>query len=190
MALPGRFLQGPQIFLFFFVRIAAPRASYKWNALQEVMNLDKDFFVQAMDAHSGALFRVACTILGSCPDDCRDAMQETALKAWEKRHTLREEGKFKSWIIRILVNECRNILRSRRRLVPLEKLPEQSVSPPDPALFLALQSLPEKFRLPLMLQYAEGMTYREIAAALRLTEAAVRGRIHRAKEQLRKELEA
>ena len=153
------------------------------------MNLDRDSFVQAIDAHSGAMYRVAYTVLGKS-EDCRDALQETALKAWEKRHALRDESRFKSWIIRILVNECRNIQRSRRREVLVDQLPEQAAPARDTTLLWLVRGLPEKFRLPLMLQYSEGMTYREIARALGLTEAAVRGRIHRAKEQLRKELEA
>lgn len=151
--------------------------------------MDKEFFVQAIGAQADAMYRVAWTVLGN-PDDCRDALQETTLKAWEKRHTLRDDGKFKSWVIRILVNECHNILRFRKRVVLMWDTPDQPFDPPDRTLILALQSLPEKNRLPLMLQYAEGMTYQEIAQALKLTEPAVRGRIHRAKEQLRKELEA
>ena len=150
--------------------------------------MDKDFFVQAMDRCSGTLFRVAWSLLRS-PEDCRDAMQEAALRAWEKRGSLRNEQYFATWITRILINECHNLLRKRKRTAPLEAADEPSVEPPDVALSLALSRLPEKYRLPLTLQYAEGMSYQEIARVLRVTESAVRGRIHRAKEQLRKELE-
>ena len=54
---------------------------------------------------------------------------------------------------------------------------------------MALAALPDKLRLPLVLCYCEGMTYAEIAAMLRLPVATVRGRIHRAKKELRKELD-
>lgn len=60
--------------------------------------MDKDFFVQELEAHSGMLYRVACTILHN-DDACRDALQDAALKAWEKRGTL-----FRTWITRILIN--------------------------------------------------------------------------------------
>ena len=150
--------------------------------------MDKDFFVQEIERNSGKLYRVAYSLLQN-NDDCKDALQETALKAWEKRHTLRNEAYFATWITRILINECRNIQRKRRRTVSLEEAPEPSQEPPDPALAFALRSLPEKLRLPLVLQCSEGMSYAEIAHALRTTESTVRGRIHRAKEQLRKELE-
>ncbi len=134
------------------------------------------------------LYRVSYTILQN-QDDCRDAMQEAALKAWEKRGKLRDEERFGPWISRILVNICYDIQRKRRRAVSLEEAPEPDAHAPDPTLALALQALPEKLRLPLVLQYAEGMEYAEIARVLHVTEGSVRGRIHRAKEQLRKELE-
>ena len=150
--------------------------------------MDKEFFVREIDRNSGKLFRVAYSLLQN-REDCRDAMQECALKAWEKRSTLRQEQYFATWITRILINECRNIQRRRKRTVPMDQVPEPGLEPPDRALSLALQALPERFRLPLVLQCSEGMSYQEIAQTLGVTEAAVRGRIHRAKKMLRKELE-
>ena len=114
----------------------------------------------------------------------------TALKAWEKRGTLKEPRYFRTWITRILINTCYDTQRKRRRMVSIEDVPEPQVAAPDISLAMALQSLPEKLRLPLVLYYSEGLTYAEIAQTLRLPMATVRGRIHRAKGQLRKELGA
>lgn len=151
--------------------------------------MDKGFFAAEIEARSGMMYRVAFTILRN-RDDCRDALQEAALKAWEKRKSLRDEKCFSSWVTRILINECYGILRKRRRITSLEEAPELSSPPPDPTLALALQALPEKLRLPLVLRFSEGMNEAEIAQTLRLTNSTVRGRIHRAKKLLRKELEA
>lgn len=151
--------------------------------------MDKDFFVKEIEAHSGMLYRVAYTILRS-DDACKDALQDTALKAWEKRGTLKEPRYFRTWITRILINTCYDTQRKRRRMVSIEDVPEPQVAAPDISLTMALQSLPEKLRLPLVLYYSEGLTYAEIAQTLRLPMATVRGRIHRAKGQLRKELGA
>lgn len=159
------------------------------NGYKGVKHMDKDFFVRGIEAHSGMMYRVAYTILRN-DDDCRDALQETALKAWEKRATLRNEQYFRTWIVRILINTCYDTKRKRRPLVSLEAIPELSIPPHDPSLAIALQALPEKLRLPLMLCYSEGMRYEEIAQSLHLPKATVRGRIHRAKQQLRKELDA
>ena len=151
--------------------------------------MDKDFFLKEIEAHSGMLYRVAYTILRN-DDACKDALQDTALKAWEKRGTLKELRYFRTWITRILINTCYDTQRKRRRMVSIEDVPEPQVAAPDISLAMALQSLPEKLRLPLVLYYSEGLTYAEIAQTLRLPMATVRGRIHRAKGQLRKELGA
>ena len=151
--------------------------------------MDKDFFVRQIDAHGGMLYRVAWSILRN-DDDCKDALQETALKAWQKRSALKDERYFRTWIVRILINTCYDTQRKRRRTVSIEEIQEPACPPPDPSLARALEALPEKLRLPLTLCYSEGMSYAEIARALHLPQATVRGRIHRAKEQLRKELDA
>lgn len=151
--------------------------------------MDKDFFVGELEAHSGMLYRVAYTILRN-DEACKDALQDTALKAWEKRHSLRKERYFRTWVTRILINVCYDTQKKRRRIVSIEEIPEPSVPPPDLELSLALQALPEKLRLPLVLCYSEGMSYQEAADVLHLPAATVRGRIHRAKGELRKELDA
>jgi len=151
--------------------------------------MEKDCFVREIEANGDMMYRVAFTILHN-DDACRDALQGAALKAWEKRGSLRDEKVFKTWITRILINECCDIRRKRRRVTSLENVPEPAAPPPDPALALALQALPRKLRLPLVLRYAEGMSEAEIACVLRLPASTVRGRIYRAKMQLRKELEA
>lgn len=150
--------------------------------------MDKEFFVQELEAHGGMLYRVAYTILHD-DDACRDALQDAALKAWEKRHSLRDSRFFRTWITRILINTCYDTVKKRRRIVSLEEIREQSSPPPDPTLALALASLPEKLRLPLVLCYSEGMSYQEAADALHVPVATVRGRIHRAKGELRKQLD-
>lgn len=149
--------------------------------------MTKESFVRYIEEYSDMMYRIAISILRN-EEDCRDALQDAVLKAWEKRSTLKDEGSFKPWLIRILVNTCNNVLRKRRRVVSIEEIPEPSIPPPDPVLSAALQSLPDSLRLPLVLVYSEGMSYAEAAQAMRIPVGALRGRVHRAKQQLRKEL--
>ncbi len=150
--------------------------------------MEQEQFVSLMEARADSLYRVAWAILGH-QADAADALQETALCAWQHRRQLRREEYFGTWVTRICINVSRRMLRKRRTALPLEDVESLAAPPPDPTLSLALHALPENLRLPLMLQYSEGMSYREIALALHLTENAVRGRIFRAKSQLRKELD-
>ena len=149
--------------------------------------MTREEFGAAVVAQTDRMYRVAYTLLRS-DADCRDAMQEAALKAWEKRYTLKDERYFSTWLTRILINACHDIQRRRLRILALEDLPEPFVPPPDPTLSMALASLPEKLRLPLELHEMEGMPYAEISRVLHIPQTTVVGRIHRAKLQLRKEL--
>ena len=104
---------------------------------------------------------------------------------------MRNETYFRTWITRILINACYDTQRKRRRVIPLDEVAERAAAASsDPALTLALEALPEKLRLPLVLCYSEGMSYEEAAAALRIPLSTLRGRIHRGRGQLRKELNA
>lgn len=150
--------------------------------------MDRNEFAARVIEQTDRMYRLAWVVLRN-DEDCRDAMQEAALKAWEKRHTLREERYFSTWLTRILLNECYGIQRRRKRTLPMENAGEPVVQPRDMTLSLALQALPEKLRLPLVMHALEGMTYEEISRALHISKATITGRIQRAKQQLRKELE-
>ena len=65
-------------------------------------------------------------------------------------------------MIRIVTNTSYNQLRKRKRTVSIDEIIEPAIPPPEPFLDMALQTLPEKLRLPLMLYYSEGMQYSEI----------------------------
>ena len=151
--------------------------------------MDRNFFIAEIETCSNMMYRVAWSILQN-EADVQDALQDAVLKAWEKRDKLREEKYFRTWMTRILINVCYDTERMHRKIVPLDKIPVQSTSAPDPDLAIALEALPEKLRLPLVLCYSEGMTYEEAADVLRIPVTTLRGRIRRGKKELRKELNA
>ena len=149
--------------------------------------MNQDFFAREAEACKGLMYRVAYTILQN-DADCQDAVQDALLKAWAKRNSLRDERVFHTWLTRILINSCHDLVRKRRRVISLDALPEQSEEFPDLLLAEALEKLPEKYRVPLMLFYSENMTYAEIGKALRIPVTSVQSRIRRGKMRLRKEL--
>lgn len=152
--------------------------------------MERKFFIAEIETCSDMMYRVAWSILRN-DADVQDALQDAVLKAWEKRDKLRDEKFFRTWITRILINACYDTQRKRRRIVSMDEIPESTVSnAPDPDLALALQALPEKLRLPLVLCYSEGMSYEEAADVLRIPITTLRGRLRRGKEELRKELNA
>ena len=109
-------------------------------------------------------------------------------KAWQYKEKLYSEAYFDTWLVRILINECRSMLRKRKRDVSEldEDMPEPSRDRErDIDLADALMKLPEKYRLPTLLHYLEGYSLKEIARILRLPEARVKSRLHLARGKLR-----
>ena len=144
-------------------------------------------FTTKMLENEQMLYRIACVFLRS-EHDRQDAMQETALKAWQYRDRLREEQYFKTWITRIMVNECRMIIRKSKRMIVTDTLPEQ-MTPENRNLEtrLMLESLPEKQRIPLVLHYLEGFSLEEIAKVQQTSVAIIKYRMHQARKKLRVE---
>jgi len=70
-------------------------------------------FAKAILALTETMYRVCYAQLRQQADR-EDAVQEALKKAWEKRRTLRDESAIKPWMLRILMNECRNIQRKNR----------------------------------------------------------------------------
>ncbi len=149
--------------------------------------LEERPFTQKLLESELMLYRIACALLRS-EADRQDAMQETALKAWKNRASLREEQYFRTWISRIMVNECHNLHRKNSRYVPVEELPDRPA--PDSGeqeTRLMLESLPEKQRIPLVLHYLEGFSLEEIARVQHISLALVKYRMHQARKALRVE---
>jgi len=135
------------------------------------------------------LFGMAYMLMRS-QADCEDAVQEALLKAWRKLPSLREERYFESWLMRIVINECKTLLRrwARRNEMPLETYAAALPASPEPELYMALKSLPEKYSIALTLKYINGYTVEEMAKILLLPKGTVASRLNRAKMLLRKEL--
>ena len=70
-------------------------------------------WIEKMRAVEGTLYHVTCALLRE-EYDRRDAMQETALRAWEKQSTLRKEEYFGTWAVRICINVCKDIRRKSK----------------------------------------------------------------------------
>ena len=138
------------------------------------------------------LYRIAHAILWS-DADCADAIQEAVFKGWMKRGSLREERYFETWLVRILINECKNLIR-RSKLAPLPLDESLRMPGDDPGVDLhlraALIQLPEKYRTVLLLHHLEGYSLDEAARILKLTPQLVKSRLHQARKLLRKNLNA
>ena len=138
------------------------------------------------------MYLTAKTILRN-DQDCGDAIQEAIVKAFQKIDTLRQDKYAKTWLMRILINECYSLLRRESRYVSMEEMRELSIGEAEEKkdysdLYSAVRSLKEELRIPVILYYGEDFSIREIAQILEITEGAVQKRLFRARMQLRARL--
>lgn len=148
-----------------------------------------DAFAQAIVAMQDTLYRVSFSLLRQ-EQDRLDAVQEALAKAWEKRGALRDEGYLRTWVVRILINECRNIQRRQGRAAAFAAQGDTENPPPDadPDVHAALLALPTALRMPTVLHYIEGYSLQEIAGILRIPLGTVGTRLHRARKQLKRSI--
>jgi RNA polymerase sigma-70 factor (ECF subfamily) len=170
-----------------------------WEALARVAAGDADAFAALVETHQERLLRLCERMLGEI-EEARDAAQEVFLKAYRKAADFRPQGQVYTWLYRIAINHCLNKLRRRRlvRFVRWEDPGERDAAAFDPAdrsadpeAVLAsrrrwretrkvIAHLPASQRAVLVLARFEGLSYRQIAEALGITEGAVESRLFRA----------
>ena len=139
------------------------------------------------------LYATAKTILKN-DQDCADAIQESIVKAFSKIHTLKKDRYAKTWLIRILINECYNIVRQDGMKNQLDEklmdiINQQEEKRDYSKLYSAVNELKEELRIPVVLYYMEDFSVREIAQILEISEGAVQKRLARARGKLKKRIE-
>ena len=107
--------------------------------------MTKDAFIREVRNAETMLYHISKSILKN-DADCGDAVQETLLKVYEKLPMLKEEKFFRTWITRILINECKGILRKQKKVVPYEDyMDNERLSEENRYhhLYMAIMELPE-----------------------------------------------
>ncbi|MCI6275788.1 MAG: sigma-70 family RNA polymerase sigma factor [Clostridium sp.] len=136
------------------------------------------------------IYKVAKGILNS-EDDVEDAIQNTVIKVFENIKTLKQDEFFETWMIRILINECNNIMRKNKRVLQFqESLVVENYDDIYEKLDLinAIASLNNELKIITRLYYFEDMSTVEIAKILNIPEGTVRSRLARAREKLKKQM--
>lgn len=91
------------------------------NEIIKAINGDRDSFINIIERNKVDMYKLGRSIL-SCDDDIGDAMQEAVIKAFNNIGNLKNANSFKSWLLKIMVNECHNISNSKKKLVVSEEV--------------------------------------------------------------------
>lgn len=154
------------------------------NLVKQAQQGDAASFGELVRIYQNSFYRIARSRLSN-DEDTSDAMQEALLSGWEKIRTLREPKYFKTWMIRILINKCNEIIRKNQHAESLEHAPEACAeNTEDNLMFKAmLEKLSDKNRLVMALYYGDDYSIREISQILELSEDTVKQRLVRGRKE-------
>ncbi len=178
-------------------------------SLEALKTGDKAEFARFVEAYSTPIYRLALRIL-SDPQDAEDVLQETFLKAFRALPAFEGRSSLSTWLYRIAVNEALMAVRKRSpEMISVDQdvetpdgeieamqivdwccLPESELLSAEGRKFLdaAIQRLPTTLKLVFVLRDIQGLSIREAAEALNLSETAVKTRLLRARLNLRDQL--
>jgi RNA polymerase sigma-70 factor, ECF subfamily len=153
-------------------------------------------FLLLADEHLDRAYHLARAILRN-PADAQDATHDAFVQAWKRWESLRDPGRFEPWFDRILVNTCRNRLRSNRRLVT-DISAEVTLATSDQlgrtedrdAIGAAIAELTPDHQVIVALRFYRDLTVGDIASRLGIPEGTVRSRLHYALRRLHEAMEA
>lgn len=159
--------------------------------IRKAMKGDADAFTQLMEMNMQSMYKTAWVYLRN-DMDIADAIQDTILACFENMDTLRNPKYFKTWMTRVLINKCNDIIRKRQYYEDIEvvtiegRLDQQFERCEWKELLNAME---EKYSIVILMHYYDGLSAKEIGKVLGLNTNTVLTRLRRGRQQLRKELE-
>lgn len=180
-------------------------------SIEALRSGDRAEFARVVDAYSTPIYRLGLKMLGS-PQDAEDVLQNTFLNALTHLDSFEGRSSISTWLYRIASNEALMLIRRKKKIVNLDDFqPEESEDTPLPEVFVdwsalpedelisgeskqalegAVNKLPETLRMVFVLRDIEGLSIRDTAEILNLTETNVKTRLLRARMFLRETLSA
>lgn len=157
------------------------------EAIKKAKQGDTELIGQIILENMQTLYRVAFGILKN-DDEIYDAISSTTLIVFEKIHTLKKEEYLKTWMVRILINECYKIYNQNKKIIRLESVEQRKLSYNDTYEDLEIRNLIKNLNKDLreivILYYIEDFSIKEISKILKIPEGTVKTRLYRARKEL------
>lgn len=157
--------------------------------VEKAKNGDNEAFNELIENNKLKMYKTAKAILNNEDDIC-DAIQETLISAYKNLNKLKENKFFSTWIIRILINKCYDIIAKNKKIGNVVDISEvQDVKTfdkydSDSVVAKALNEIDEDLKVVTVLYYYDGFSVKEISEIIDIPEGTVKSRLSRAREKL------
>ena len=151
---------------------------------------DKEFFIQKINENRLKMYKTAIAILKD-EDDANDAIQEALYSAYKNYYSLREKSYFTTWIIKILINKCYNIINKNKKIAYIDDTIIQNTASSEDnyeienSLEWVLNQIDKDLREIVVLYYYDDFSVADIANVLEIPQGTVKSRLSRAREQIK-----
>lgn len=151
---------------------------------------DDESLIACMQSISQQMTWTAFPLLGN-EDSVKDCIMETTLKVYKNRRKVKDARFFKTWVIRILINECKEELKRQNRFIELDEeidIPAEQVGNFE-FVNEEVDKLPFELKQIIVMRFFNELNFREIAEVLHTPESTVKSRYASALKKLRVEME-
>ena len=151
---------------------------------------DKEFFIQKINENRLKMYKTAIAILKD-EDDANDAIQEALYSAYKNYYSLREKSYFTTWIIKILINKCYNIINKNKKIAYIDDTIIQNTESSEDnyeienSLEWVLNQIDKDLKEIVVLYYYDDFSVADIANVLEIPQGTVKSRLSRAREQIK-----
>ena len=153
--------------------------------IKKAIKGDSEAFISLIDKHELTMYKTAKAILNN-EEDSGDAIQETILSAYKSISNLKNSKYFKTWLTRILINKCNDIVRANKNIVFIDKYTKEEFYEEDIDGRLefdeCFERLRSDYKLVLSLYYVDGFNTREISELLNENENTIKSRLSRGRK--------
>jgi len=168
--------------------------------LKRAVSGDAQAFEKVVELYQHRVYGICLRMLAN-PQDAQDAAQDTFIKVYRNITSFKQQAQLSTWIYRIAVNTCTDVLRRRRVTASFDAMVEEGFDVASDApdgdgaldtafvqehLAEAIAQLPEEQRTVIVLRDVQGLSYEEVAGAVEANLNTVKSRISRGRKALRK----
>ncbi|MBQ3415760.1 MAG: sigma-70 family RNA polymerase sigma factor [Clostridia bacterium] len=152
---------------------------------------DREIFINSINENRLKMYKTAIAILKN-EDDANDAIQDALYSAYKNYDSLKEKSYFTTWIIRILINKCYDIINKNKKIAYIDdSITENTTGVEDnyeveSSLEWVLNKIDKDLKEIVVLYYYDELPVGDIAEILEIPQGTVKSRLSRAREQIRK----